>query len=239
MKRYPVLPITVLAMLPSIPGRVRPRLPVRIAIMRPSLAKTGMVTTSTMSSSPTLVWNGSEMTDCCVRIVSLMYIRWAALMPRRLGRNGRSASSSLPSAENKKVERSTEANRPVLVSRYRCAASEEAISASVISIALSVSTLCRFRSFWSRLSATRSTRVCCSAISTFRSCSRNERIDASPTARIATRNNIDVTVDVFVASVDCAGLRSHEINGCVGYKLFRPGMHVINKYLLSKRCAAA
>ena len=47
-------------------------LPEMMAIIRPSLAKTGMVSTRTMFPSPTLVRNGSEMTGCRVRIVSLM-----------------------------------------------------------------------------------------------------------------------------------------------------------------------
>jgi hypothetical protein len=64
MNRYPVLPITVLATLPSMPGFVRPRLPVRMAMKRPSLAKTGVVSTITMFASPTFVTNGSEMTVC-------------------------------------------------------------------------------------------------------------------------------------------------------------------------------
>ena len=47
-------------------------LPVRIAMKRPSFANTGVVITSTMFPSPTLVRNGSEMTEAWVRMVSLM-----------------------------------------------------------------------------------------------------------------------------------------------------------------------
>jgi hypothetical protein len=66
----------------------------------------------------------------------------------------------------------------------------------------------------------RSTSVFCSAIITFSNWVRNEASDAMPTARMAPRNNSDVTVEVRVASVDRAGRCNRATSFCVEYNLF-------------------
>jgi hypothetical protein len=93
------------------------------------------------------------------------------------------------------------------------------MSASVISLALSINVFCSDSSFWSTLSATRSTSVSCSAMSTFMSCARKEIIDMIPTAMMAARNNVDVAAAVLVASVGRDSRRNRVISRCVEYKL--------------------
>jgi hypothetical protein len=46
---------------------------------------------------------------------------------------------------------------------------------------------------------------------------------------MAPRNNIEIAVDVLVASFQRAGLCSHEIRCCVGYKLYRSRRNVVHK----------
>jgi hypothetical protein len=96
-----------------------------------------------------------------------------------------------------------------------------ATSSSVISLLLNA-THAVSGSFWSRLSAMRSTSVSCSTTITLINCELNVWSDAAPTTRMPPRNRIEVTVDVFAASVVMAGqvsgLRSHESNRCVGFK---------------------
>jgi hypothetical protein len=56
-----------------------------------------------------------------------------------------------------------------------------------------------------------------------------------PTISIAPRNNIEITVDVLVASFQRAGLRSHEFSLGVGYNLYRSGKDVVHNKVYSAR----